>query len=72
MLNKHEVCAQIVVHDEPFATRYWSATEATPEPESDALALSASVPVSGVPGSANVVAGTVLSTRREGTSEVRE
>ena len=62
-------CAQIVVHSPP--DRYWSATEARPEPASDAVADSVLAPVSGEPGSVKVVAGAVLSIRRPVTVAVR-
>ena len=63
------VAAQIVVHAPEV--RYCSATEATPEPASVAVALKVLVCVSGVPGSVRLVAGAVLSIRRLATTEVR-
>ena len=62
---------QSAVHEPPGA-RCSMASAARPEPVSDAVALSATVPLRYAPGSASAADGCVLSTRREAiTAEVR-
>ena len=58
------VSVQIAVQLPDEAVRYSIVTLATPLPPSVAVAVSALVPVTGVPGSVSAVAGAVLSTRR--------
>ena len=53
---------QMFVHVPAPAGERWKTTEAMPPP-SDAVALSVTAPVSGVPGSVRDTVGTTLSTR---------
>jgi hypothetical protein len=56
----------------PVAERYWRMTPARPEPPSEALPETVTLPVSGEPGSVVDAVGAVLSTRRFVTVSVRE
>ncbi len=60
---------QIVVQVEVPLRAYWSATAETPEPPSDAVAPSVTVPLSGILGSVMVTAGAVLSTMMSVSTE---
>ena len=56
----------------PVVERYCSVTAVKPEPPSEALPETETVPVSGEPGSLVVAAGAVLSTRRSVIVSLRE
>ena len=75
MFQAHEIgevaCVQNWVQA-PVADLYSWATLARPEPPSEAVPATVTVPVSGEPGSVVVAVGAVLSTRRLMTVEVRE